>query len=294
MKIGVVGFDTSHAYVFPARLRELSEKNSRYKDLKFVAGWPGDPATAVHPEMLGDARKQIVDELKIKPVDDLDELIEQSDAFMIESVNGDTHLELAKKILPARKPTYIDKPFANTFDDAQAISELAEKYGTPCWSTSSLRYEPTMLEAKGKVGETSGIDVYGPAPYFEKGRGIVYYGVHTAEIIITVMGVGLKSVRTSNWHEDREIIVAEWNDGRMATLRGRRKPAQGFGGVIHGSECSAYFPGTGDFYGALCKNLAEFFVTKKPPVPIAETVEVIKLLDAAVRSREADGKEILV
>ena len=293
MKIGIIGFDTSHAHVFPTHLRQLAQENPRYSQLVFEAGWPGDPATAVHPEQLSVIWGGM-DELDIKGIEDLDELIEQCDAFMLESVNGDTHLELAQKVIPIGKPTYIDKPFANKVGDAQQIVDLVKKHGTPCWSTSSLRYEPTMLEAKGKVGDISGIDVYGPAPYFDKGRGIVYYGIHTAEILITVMGTGLKSVRTSHWHDDREVIVAEWSDGRMATLRGRRQPAQGFGGVIHGAEGSAFFPGTGDFYAALCQNLAEFFVTAQPPVPVEETLEVIKLLDAAVRSHEADGAVIYV
>ncbi|MFH1615560.1 MAG: Gfo/Idh/MocA family oxidoreductase [Planctomycetota bacterium] len=293
MKIGIVGFDTSHAHVFPAYLRDIAGKNPKYKEIEVVAGWPGDPATAVHPERLDEMRKKI-DEMGIKAVDHLDELIESSDAFLLESVNGDTHLELAEKILPAGKRTFIDKPFTNTMKDAKAIAGLIKKYKTPCWSSSSLRFEPTMLEAKSKVGNISGADVYGPAPYFEKGRGIVYYGIHPAEMIITIMGTGLKSVRTSHWHEDREIIVAEWSDGRMASLRARRNPVQGFGGIIHGSQCSAFFPGNGDFYGALCNQLAEFFVTGRPPVPIEETLEVIKLLDAAVRSREHSGKAISV
>ena len=92
-----------------------------------------------------------------------------------------------------------------------------------------------MLETIKKAGQCLEADVLGPAPYFAKGRGIVYYGIHTSEMILTIMGTGLKSVRTS-WHEDREIIVGTWNDGRMATLRGRRKPMHGFGGTIHGSE----------------------------------------------------------
>ena len=73
----------------------------------------------------------------IKAVDNLDKLIAQCDAFMLESVNGNTHLELAKKILPAKKPTFIDKPFANTVADAKEIARIAAQYGTPCWSSSA-------------------------------------------------------------------------------------------------------------------------------------------------------------
>lgn len=293
MRIGIIGFDTSHAHVFPERIRELGKSNARYKDLEFEAGWPGDPATAVHPEALEGFQKKI-DDLGIKVVKDLDELMEQCDGFMVESVNGGTHLELAKRILPAKKPTFIDKPFANTIEDAKAMADLIDTYGTPCWSSSALRYEPNMRAAIDKAGiELREADVYGPAPYFEKGRGIVYYGIHTAEMIFAIMGTGVKSVHTT-WQENREVIVGRWSDGRVATLRAQREPRHGFGGMVHGSEGSVPFEATGDFYGTLTEHISEFFVAGKAPVVVDETLEVIAFLEGAVRSREAAGKEIFV
>lgn len=292
MKIGIIGFDTSHSHVFPAYFREMAKTDPRCNTLQVELGWPGDPSTAVHPEELDTMRKNISD-MGIKAVNNLDELITQCDAFMLESVNGDTHLELAKKILPAKKPTFIDKPFANNIADAKEIARLAAHYGTPCWSSSALRFEPNMLENIKKAGQCLETDIYGPTPYFEKGRGIVYYGIHTSEMILTIMGTGLKSVRTT-WHEDREIIIGTWNDGRMATLRGRRKPMHGFGGTIHGTEGSFSFIGNGDFYGGLTRNLANFFLNGDIPVSMDQTVEVIAFLDAAVHSKELSGKEILV
>ncbi|OHB56773.1 MAG: hypothetical protein A2Y12_20565 [Planctomycetes bacterium GWF2_42_9] len=293
MKIGIIGFDTSHSYVFPAYFKELAQKtDDKYKAIQVELGWAGDPSTAVHPEELDNMRKGISD-IGIKGVDSLEKLIPQCDAFMLECVNGDTHLEIAKKILPLKKPTFIDKPFANNTADAKEIASIAKKYGTPCWSSSALRFEPTMLEAIKKAGTCLEADIYGPAPYFAKGRGIVYYGIHTSEMIFTIMGTGLKSVQT-NWQDDREIIVGTWKDGRKAVLRGRRKPIHGFGGTVHGTEGSFSFPGNGDFYAGLTRNIADFFLTGSIPVTLDVTVEVIAFLDAAVLSKEQGGKEILV
>ena len=54
------------------------------------------------------------------------------------------------------------------------------------------------------------------------------------------------------------------------------------------------FLGNGDFYGGLTRNLADFFLSGNIPVSLDQTVEVIAFLDAAVRSKEQGGKEIVV
>jgi predicted dehydrogenase len=292
MKLGIIGYDTTHCAVFTQKIRALAEANPRYKDLEIVFGWPGDPETAVHPEILEKVRGQM-DNLNIQTLDSLEAVVDASDGILLESVNGDTHLEQAKMVLPSGKPTYIDKPFANTAADAYAIADLAVDHGTPCWSASSLRYEPNMRQAMEEAGQPFGMDVYGPAKYFEKGRGVVYYGIHTAEMLFTVMGTGIQSVQTF-WHEDWEFIVGTWSDGRIGTLRADRKTIARFGGVIHGDQAntSAQFLGTGDFYGAMAEKLAEFFVSQEPPVTLDETVQIISFLDAAVQSAEDDGAVI--
>lgn len=292
MRIGLIGYDTSHSYVFPQRLKTLAEQDARYRGLAVTHGWPGDPETAVHPESLETFHKN-VDALGIERVDSLEQLVDLCDAFLLESVNGDTHREQAKAVLPAGKPTYIDKPFANNLDDAKAIIALAREHGTPCWSSSSLRFEPNMLAALEEAGEEiTGINVHGPAKYYPKGRGLVYYGVHTAEMVFKVMGRGLQSVQTT-WHEDWEVVTGTWSDGRIATLRGDRKTISRFGGTIYGTNV-VHFRAEGDYYGALCASLAEFLLGGAPPVPLEETLEVIAFLDGAVRSREAGGERVAI
>lgn len=288
MRIGIVGFDTSHAHVFPAYIRQIQEEDSRYGDIEIVSGWAGDPATALNPDGLEGTYQKVAD-LGIKRIDNLDELIDVSDGIMLESVNGDTHLELARKILPTGKPTFIDKPLANTVEHARAIIDLVKQTGTPCWSSSALRYSPAMLEAIEQAGTVVGIDVHGPAHYVPGGRDIVYYGIHTAEMMVTALGQGVRQVTTAAWHENNELIVAEWNDGRIATLRGQRNPAGTFGGMVHGTEGSFAFGKKGSHYEGLCRDLLEFFKTRTQPVILEESLEVIRLLDAAVRSREAGG-----
>ncbi len=292
MQIGLIGFDTSHAVEFPKRLKALAASDAKYAGLRLDWGWVGEPGSSFRtPAQIAELQVKI-EALGVKPVATLDELISRCDAFLLESVNGDTHLRQARPVFAARKPVYIDKPLAHTLADARAIARLAQESGTPCWSSSSLRFEPTMLAAKAQAGKIAGVDVFGPAHYVDKGRGLVFYGVHTAEMIVTVMGMGLETVQTL-WHEKGEVAVGRYTDGRYAILRGDRNAIKQFGGTVYGEKIVPFL-GSGDYYGALCKNLADFFLGAPPPVPLAESVEVIAFLDAAVRSKEANGAPMAV
>lgn len=293
MKIGIIGFDTGHSYVLPKKIKEFCEKNPEYRDcITFEFGWPGAPETAIHKDMLEKFYQEVAEQ-GIKTEKNIDKLIKESDGFLLESVNGYTHCELAEKILPTKKPVFIDKPLANTIEDAARIVKLAEKYGTPCWSGSSLRFEPETLKV---VNETAGnreADLYGAADYFENGRGFFYYGIHIAEMLLTIMGTGVEKVQTC-WSENCEVITGFWKDGRTGILRGQRVPRPSErGGIVHGGDGkSCAFKATGDFYMALAEKLVKFFLKSEVPVKLNETLEIIAFLEAAVRSKEANGRII--
>lgn len=291
VKVGIVGYDTSHSHVFPLYIRDHhAPEHPEFKDIEFAYGWPGDPATSVHPDNVQETFAK-VRELGMQECATIEELVEKSDVIFLESVNGWVHREQAEKILPAGKPTYIDKPFANTYEDAVAMVELARRHQTPCWHSSSLRFEPVMCAAIQEAGEgLFEADVYGPTPEYEKGRGVFYYGIHTAEMLSRVMGRGLETVRTTAW-EKGEMIVCRWADGRMGTFRGRRD-IYAFGGTVQTPKGAVPFQAKGGFYEAFTLELGRFCLSGEPYVPLEDTLEVIALLEAAERSKEAGGEEV--
>ena len=75
-------------------------------------------------------------------VGSIDELLSQVDVVLLESVDGRPHLEQARPVFQAHKPVFIDKPVAGSLADAIAIFDLARETGTPCFSSSSLRFSP--------------------------------------------------------------------------------------------------------------------------------------------------------
>ena len=80
--------------------------------------------------------KELREKFKIEIVESPEEIAEKSDAILLESVDGRAHLEQFRKIASFGKPTFIDKPFTTTTNDAKEIIRLAKDHGTPIMSSS--------------------------------------------------------------------------------------------------------------------------------------------------------------
>jgi hypothetical protein len=77
------------------------------------------------------------------------------DAVMIMNCNfsGEDHLELAAPFFEFGIPMFIDKPFASTYKDAKAITDLAEQTGTSIFNASILSYVPAAAHFKNRFQE---------------------------------------------------------------------------------------------------------------------------------------------
>ena len=82
----------------------------------------------------------------------VDELIARSDAVMILTIPGESHLPYALKVIDAGKPVFVDKPFAATYEDAVAITEAAQARGVPLFGGSTLRHLKKLDEIKELMG----------------------------------------------------------------------------------------------------------------------------------------------
>src|SRR5205807_1514894 len=82
-----------------------------------------------------------------------------------------------------------DQPFACSLDDARAMVHTAEVKHVPLMSSSSLRYAPEVVAAKGgqgKLGKVVGVTTYGPAPTHPRNPGLFHYGIHPTEMLYTL------------------------------------------------------------------------------------------------------------
>ena len=172
------------------------------------------------------------------------------------------------------KPVYVDKTFSPDLQTGVRMFELAEKYKTPMYSSSALRFTKELSEYPNDK-------VNGAALEFVAARGpgrFENYAVHQLEMIVKLMGPGvkrLKSLSTAN----AKSLAFEYKDGRRASmLQMKDTPFQismqlKNGDGVSVGECSDFFP---RFINAML----DFFKTGEAPVHKEETLEIMALMDA--------------
>ncbi len=292
LRAGIIGLDSSHVVACTKVLNDPKAKGE-LEGIRVVAAYPGGSAdVASSRDRVEGFTRQLRDQFGVEIVDSIDLLLEKVDVVLLESVDGRKHLEQAEPVLKARKPVFIDKPVAGTLADAVRIFQLAEKYGTPCFSSSSLRYSPNIQGLKGdpKVGEIVGCATYGPCSLEEHHPDLFWYGVHGVESLFTVMGTGCVSVSRVQT-EGTELVVGTWEGGRVGTFRGIRRGKADYGAVAFGSKGIVSVQGYGG-YEPLLVEIGRFFRTGKAPVEAKETLEIFAFMEAADESKRRGGAPV--
>lgn len=289
-RIGIIGLDTSHSVAFTKTFNN-SDAGPEYGGYKVVAAYPkgsNDIESSVKriPGYVEEVKKH-----GVKIVDSIKALLAEADVVMLETNDGRLHLEQAIPVFKAGKTVFIDKPIAASLPDAIAIFNEAKRYNVPVFSSSSLRYAPTVQAiVDGKAGKVLGVDVYSPAHLEKTHMDFSWYGIHGVEMLFTMMGLGCKSV-TRTHTEDSDVVVGLWNDNRIGTFRGIRFKKSGYGGSVYGDQSIEVLDGKGG-YDPLLVEVVKFFETKKAPVSPEETIEIFAFMEAADESKRQGGKSV--
>jgi predicted dehydrogenase len=289
LKAGIIGLDTSHVVAFTKVLNNPKNTGDLAR-VRVVAAYPGgSPDIASSRDRLAGFTKTLRDDFKIEIVDSIEALLPKVDVVLLESVDGRPHLEQARPVLKAGKPVFIDKPVAGSLADALQIFELAKQYRTPCFSSSSLRFAPSVQAVRkdAKVGQILGCDTYGPCSLESHHPDLFWYGIHGVETLFTIMGTGCESVVRVQT-KDTELVTGTWKGGRVGTFRGIRGGRSGYGATVFGAQGITTTQGGGG-YEPLLVEICKFFKTGQPPVSAEETIEIFAFMEAADESKRRGG-----
>jgi predicted dehydrogenase len=291
VKIGLIGLDTSHCIAFTKTLND--EKNpERVSGGKVVWGFPaGSKDFELSISRVPGYVKQLREEFGIQIMETPEAVAEAADVVFIMSCDGRVHREHFEKTAKFKKPTFIDKPMTTNINDAKEIFKLAQAQGIPLMSCSSLRYAQGLTEAlaKDESGAIVGCDMFGPMAEQAVMPGLFWYGIHTVEMLETVMGPGCRVVRATK-NDDAEMITCTWADGRLASMRGTRKGHSQFGGVIHrekGVQMVDPNVKQRSYYAGMLEAILRSLPNGKSDVPMEQTLEVIRIIEAANESRQS-------
>jgi len=290
-RIGLIGLDTSHVIAFT---RTINDAKNKY-GCRVVAGFKGgSPDVESSWSRVDKYTEQLAKEFGVEIVETIEELCTKVDGVMLTSVDGRPHLKQIKPVIAAKKPVYVDKPMAGCLEDVIEIFRLANEAKVPCWSSSSLRFAPGIIDVRknNEFGEILGCEAYSPCKTEEHHPDLYWYGVHGVEILFTIMGTGCESVtRVST--DSEELVAGVWKGGRIGTFRGIKKGARGYGSYIYGTKKNGP---SGNFkgYKPLVDEIVVFFKTGKIPVRQEETIEMFAFMSAADESKAKAGAVVSI
>ncbi|MBE6368227.1 MAG: gfo/Idh/MocA family oxidoreductase [Lentisphaerae bacterium] len=294
LKVGMIGLDTSHVSAFVQLLNDPSNE-FHVPGVRIVKAFPGGSAKF---SLSANRVEGFTNELKeagIEIVDSL-EALAGLDAYFLESVDGDQHLEQFKVLANFGKPVYIDKPLACSYAEAKEIVELAKAKNVPLMSCSSIRYALGINDLKKEEDtEIFACQAFGPMNLLDDYRDYFWYGIHSTEIVFAMLGKGCESVQViPTKHAD--LLLGKWADGKVGSILGNRNGVWEFGCTIttNTHQRQAIASGAVPYYSMLLKEVVPFFQTGKSPLDIEETLDIIAFLEAASRSRAANGAEIKI
>ena len=265
--IGFIDYelDNWHANNYPEMIREASEGK-----WKVAYAWGYQDCEG------GLSSREWADKFGVELCATEDEVIEKSDCLIVLSPNNpEMHERLCQKALSSGKPTYVDKTFAPDAETARRIFEVAEKSGTPCFSTSALRYS-TELEGIDRA-QIERIYSEGPGP-------LEIYSIHQIEPIVCLMQTEVKRIMALDT-EAHPSFVIEFEDGRKVQMVQRDDPSWSFRLQLinHKNEANVVQIES-DYFGNFIQAMIRFFDTKEVPVPHAETVRVMAIRETAIQA----------
>jgi hypothetical protein len=233
------------------------------------------------------AKASLIPNIVTKPED----VLGRVDAVIIATDIGYEHVGRCKLFIEAGLPLFIDKPLVDNETDLRTFCKWV-KEGAKLLSSSCMRYAKEYLPYRistHNLGELR-YAVITTAKSWER------YGIHALEGVYPILGPGFLSVRNTGTME-RNIVHIKHSRGIDLNVIAINDMYGAFGQLqLCGTAGAVQLAFSDTFYAF--KTQLEAFIqylrTGRRPFPFAETVEMMKIIIAGIRSREQDSREVFL
>ena len=268
--------------VIPQYLSEVPANTMRILGARVTHVWTDNPADA--PKVAAASRIQNV---VARPED----VIGHVDAVIIGTDDGHEHVRRARPFIEAGLPMFVDKPLAINVPDLNQFIRWHQG-GTVFLSSSNMRYAPEIrqvLRQKAQLGALRWITTC-TSKTWER------YAIHALEGIWPVLGPGFLTVRTES-RSGSDIAYITHRSGVQVNLAVIYDAIGSYGAVhVFGSKGNLAVS-CWDTYTAFRNQLCAFVEmlrTGERPYPLSETIELMAVIIAGLRSRERAGQVVKV
>lgn len=219
------------------------------------------------------------------------DVIGQVDAVIVATDKGGEHVERCRPFVEAGLPVFVDKPLADNQPDLDAFVQWVGQ-GRAIMSSSCMRYAKEFMPYRvstRELGDLRFVSITTPKSWER-------YGIHALEGIYPILGPGFLSVRNTGTAE-RNVVHLKHRSGADAVVVATADMVGAFGCLqLCGTAGAAQVMFRDTFYAfkSQLEAFVQFLRTGTPPFPFAETVELIRLVIAGIRSRDEGGREVEV
>ena len=229
------------------------------------------------------ARASLIENVVERPED----MVGEVDAVICATDNGNEHVDRCRPFFEADIPVFIDKPLVNTEEDLARFIRWRRE-GKRFISSSCLRYAKEYEPYYASTYEMGKL-MYICSPMSKKWE---EYGIHAVEQMYPILGAGFISVQNTGSYGQAHVHLAHKNGCNVDIPQGVGMAGAGI--LMIGTMGSGYVQ-CKDSYYAFKKQL-DLFVrwlrTGEEPVEFADTVEMMKIIIAGIRSREEGGRVV--
>lgn len=264
----------------PAYLGRERLETVRVPGARVTHVWTDDPADA--PKV---AAASLIPHIVERPED----VVGQVDAVIIATDDGTDHVRRARPFVEAGLPVFIDKPMAVSVPELRQFVQW-HREGRVLLSTSGMRYAPEMRlgpAQQERVGDLRWITSF-TCKTWER------YGIHALEAVAPLVGPGFSTVQTHG--SPRGDVVHLTHQSGVSLSLGALHDAYGSFGAVHLHGTKGDLPlKLADTYRAFRGQLVafiDFLRSGERPLPFEETVELMAVIIAGIRSREEGGTPV--
>ncbi len=267
--------------VIPRYLEKQPPETFGIENARVTHVWTDDPADAV----------KIAKASKIENiVEKAEDVIGEVDAVIIATDKGDEHIWRAEPFVKAGLPIFIDKPMADNVEDLRTIIKWVNE-GARIMSSSSLRYTKEYMPyftSTYELGDLRYINM-SMTKTWER------YGIHALEPVFKLTGPGYVSVQNTGSGPDNNIVHLTHEKGIDINLVNIYDMSP-LGLQISGTKGSVTVPSKDSYYSF--KTQLEKFISfakgGEPEYPFSETIELMEIIIAGIRSRNEGGRKVML
>lgn len=277
-KIAFLGADSTHTEAFGQIINGPKSKFSSIA--KVISIWGKDFLQAQEKgKLIGVERV----------CDSIEGALEGIDLAMVIGRFGCDHFLPASISLSRSIPTFVDKPYTVSLDEAIALSEMAARQNTLLASSSPLRFCKEMVIAKDLISRSSKkgfVTVSIPLNCVDLGSdprldSAFFYGIHGVEILLELIGNRLIDFVVERRGFGIEVKIL-FEGGKVSYLKFiKDMPEDYFIQIIDEDNSNILkVELDGSYYLKEVEMILGDFIRGMPFVPIESSISAIKILEA--------------